>query len=42
MTRVAMMPGTAHATDDSIGIKDLPLKPQRAMSRSIKNAARAM
>src|SRR5216683_2840901 len=32
MTRVAMMPGTAQATDESIGMKDLPLSPQRDIS----------
>ena len=37
-----MMPGTAQATDDSSGMNDLPLRPQRAISRSIRNAARAM
>ena len=30
------------ATDDSIGMNDLPLRPQRAISLSIRNAARAM
>ena len=29
ITRVAMMPGTAHATDDSSGMNDLPLSPHR-------------
>ena len=42
MTRVAMIPGTAQATEDSIGMNDLPLRPQRAISLSIRNAARAM
>src|SRR5437870_12682660 len=42
ITRVAMMPGTAHATDDSIGMNDLPLNPQRAISLSMRKAARAM
>ncbi len=42
MTRAAMMPGTAQATDDSIGMNDLPLRPQRDISLSIRNAARAM
>ena len=42
MTRVAMMPGTAQAIDDSSGMNDLPDRPQRDMSRSIRNAARAM
>ena len=42
MTRVAMMPGTAQATDDNIGMNDLPLRPQRAISLSMRKAARAM
>ncbi len=42
MTRVAMIPGTAQATLDSIGMNDLPLRPQRDISLSIRNAARAM
>ena len=42
ITRVAMIPGTAQATDDNSGINDLPLRPQRAMSLSMRNAARAM
>ena len=39
---VAMMPGTAQAIDESRGMNDLPERPQRAMSLSIRNAARAM
>jgi len=42
MVRVAMMPGTAQANDDSSGMNDLPLRPTPAMRRSIKNAARAI
>src|SRR5262249_58592522 len=42
ITRVAMIPGTAQATDDSSGMNDLPLRPARDMSRAIKKAARAM
>ena len=42
MTRVAMMPGTAQATDESSGMNDLPLSPQRDITRSMRNAARAM
>ena len=37
-----MMPGIAHATDDSSGMNDLPLSPHRLIRRSIRNAARAM
>ena len=42
MTRADITPGTAQATDDSIGMNDLPDRPQRAISLSIRNAARAM
>ena len=42
ITRVAMIPGTAHANDESRGMNDLPLKPTPAISRSMRNAARAM
>ena len=42
MTRADMMPGTAQATDDSSGMNDLPFSPARAISRSMRNAARAM
>ena len=42
MVRVAMMPGTAHANDDSIGMNDLPESPHQRSRRSIRNAARAM
>ncbi len=42
ITRVAMMPGIAHANDDNSGINDLPLNPTRTISLSIKYAARAM
>ncbi len=42
MVRVAMMPGMAHAKLDSSGTKALPCSPTPRISRSIKNAARAM
>ena len=42
MTRVERIAGTAHATLDSSGMNDLPLRPQRLMTLSIRNAARAM
>ena len=42
MTRVAITPGIAQANDDMSGMNDLPLKPSRDMSRSIRKAARAM
>ncbi len=42
ITRVAITPGIAHATLDSIGMNDLPLSPHRLMRRSMRNAARAM
>ena len=42
MTRAAMIPGTAHAIEESIGMNDFPLRPQRDMSLSIRNAASAM
>ena len=42
ITRVAMMPGTAQAIDDSMGMNDLPLSPQRDINLSIRKAARAM
>ena len=42
MTRVAMIPGTAHATLDSMGMNDFPLRPHRLITRSMRNAARAM
>ena len=42
MTRVAMMPGTAQANDESKGMNDLPLRPTRSMTRSMRQAPRAM
>ena len=42
ITRAAMMPGMAQANDDSSGMNDLPLSPTRAISLSIRYAARAM
>ncbi len=36
MTRVAMMPGMAQANDDKSGMNDLPLRPTRVITRSIK------
>ena len=40
--RVAMIPGIAQANDDSIATKARPSNPAVAITRSIKNAARAM
>ena len=42
IVRVAMMPGIAHANELSIGIKLFPCRPTLLISRSIRNAARAM
>ncbi len=42
MARVAITPGTAQANEDSSGMNDLPLRPIRDMSPSIRYAARAM
>ena len=42
MVRVAMIPGTAQAYDDSSGMNDFPLSPSRAIQRSSRKAARAM
>ena len=42
ITRVAITPGMAQANDDISGMNDLPLRPSRAISRSIRKAARAM
>ena len=39
---IPMIPGTAQATDDNSGMNDFPLRPHRAMSLSIRKAARAM
>ena len=42
IVRVAMMPGMAQAKELSMGMKLFPCSPTLLMSRSIKNAARAM
>ena len=42
MLRVAMMPGIAHANEESSGMNDRPERPTRLMMRSMMNAARAM
>ena len=42
MVRVAMMPGIAQANELSIGMKLLPCSPTLLISRSMRNAARAM
>ena len=42
ITLVASTPGTAHATEERSGMKDFPLSPHFAITRSIKNAARAI
>jgi len=42
MVRVAMMPGMAQAKEDSMGMKLLPCRPTRLISRSIRKAARDM
>ena len=42
MVRVAMMPGIAHANELSMGMKLLPCRPTLLISRSMRNAARAM
>jgi hypothetical protein len=42
MVRVAMMPGTAQAYEESRETKDRPSRPMRPIRRSITNAARAM
>ena len=36
MTRADMIPGTAHANEESNGMKDFPLRPTFAMSPSIR------
>ena len=40
--RVAMMPGTAQASDESSATNARPSRPAWAITRSIRNAARAM
>ena len=40
--RVAMMPGMAQARDDSSATNARPSSPAFAITRSIRNAARAM
>ena len=40
--RVAMMPGIAQANEDSSATKARPSSPARAITRSIRNAARDM
>ena len=40
--RVAMMPGTEQPKPVSIGMKLLPCRPKRCMTRSMRKAARAM
>ncbi len=40
MVRVAIIPGTAQANDDSMGMNDFPDKPHHRNIRSTKNAAR--
>ncbi len=40
--RVAMMPGTAQATELSIATKARPSSPARPITRSIRNATLAM
>ena len=40
--RVAMIPGMAQASEDSSATKARPSSPARAITRSIRNAARAM
>ena len=42
MVRVAMIPGMAHANDDSSGMNARPESPTRPIRRSMRNAARAM
>jgi hypothetical protein len=42
ITRVAMMPGTAQAKPDSMGMKDFPESPHLLITLSMRNAARAM
>jgi len=42
MVRAAMIPGTAQAKLDSRGMKDVPERPQRLSSRSMRKAARDM
>ena len=42
MVRVAMMPGTAQAKLEISGMKARPFSPTRAISRSIRKAARVM
>ncbi len=40
--RAAMMPGMAHAYDDSSGTTDAPERPRRRITRSMMKAVRAM
>ncbi len=40
--RAAMIAGMLHPKPSSIGISDLPCSPKRRMTRSMRNAARAM
>ena len=42
ITRVAMMPGTAQAKLDSIGMKDWPDRPTERIRRSTMKATRGM
>jgi len=42
ITRVAMIPGTAHAKLESIGMNDWPESPEKRITRSMRNAARDM
>ena len=42
MVRAPMMPGTAHANDDSIGMNERPESPHRLSRPSARNAARDM
>ena len=42
IVRVAMIPGTAQAVDDSNAMKQRPSRPTQPMTRSTRNAARAM
>jgi hypothetical protein len=37
-----MIPGTAHANEESMEMKQRPSSPKRLMTRSTTNAARAM
>ncbi len=42
ITRVPMMAGTAQAKPDNMGTNEWPERPHQRMSRSTRNAARAM